>query len=202
MDYEAVMAMLVQKCQEEAGSPFMAAIFDERLGEILATGRNASRIDKTRHGEMEAIAEGVRRGISNWSELTLVTTAEPCARVPYCGRDSNASFMALQSPLYRNWVGGKSNCLRLPSPRKHRLLPVTLSVASCDLNAINCLFAKANSGCACHDLRQLGGTEGHQQECPATRYDQDFRTLVPIEGLPWIQRCNSFWNHHANEWED
>ena len=78
MDYEAVMAMLVQKCQEEAGSPFMAAIFDERLGEILATGRNASRIDKTRHGEMEAIAEGVRRGISNWSELTLVTTAEPC----------------------------------------------------------------------------------------------------------------------------
>ena len=72
MDYEAVMAMLVQKCQEEAGSPFMAAIFDERLGEILATGRNASRIDKTRHGEMEAIAEGVRRGISNWSELTLV----------------------------------------------------------------------------------------------------------------------------------
>ena len=78
MDYEAVMAMLVQKCQEEAGSLFMAAIFDERLGEILATGRNASRIDKTRHGEMEAIAEGVRRGISNWSELTLVTTAEPC----------------------------------------------------------------------------------------------------------------------------
>ena len=78
MDYEAVMAMLVQKCQEEAGSPFMAAIFDEGLGEILATGRNASRIVKTRHGEMEAIAEGVRRGISNWSDLTLVTTAEPC----------------------------------------------------------------------------------------------------------------------------
>ena len=78
MDYEAVMAMLVQKCQEEAGSPFMAAIFDERLGEILSTGRTASLIDKTRHGEMEAIAEGVRRGISNWSELTLVTTAEPC----------------------------------------------------------------------------------------------------------------------------
>lgn len=78
MNFEKLMAQLLEVYQKGPGSPFIAALYDENQDAILAVARNNSHLSKTRHGEMEAIAAGVELGIRNWGELTLISTAEPC----------------------------------------------------------------------------------------------------------------------------
>jgi tRNA(adenine34) deaminase len=78
MNFEELMAQLLEVYRQGPGSPFIAALYDDNQDAMLAVGSNKSYLSKTRHGEMEVIAAGVDLGIKNWGELTLVSTAEPC----------------------------------------------------------------------------------------------------------------------------
>lgn len=77
-DYYMQKALEMAKRNPKA--PFGAVIVDNKTGDIIAEGVNASAINPTYHGEMVAINDCVKKHPHvDWSNLTLYTTAEPCS---------------------------------------------------------------------------------------------------------------------------
>ena len=77
---EHYMKIAIDIAKQNAQAPFAALIVDNKTGEILAKGLNASKINPTFHGEMVAINNCIKNHPQvNWSNVTLYTTAEPCA---------------------------------------------------------------------------------------------------------------------------
>ncbi len=76
---------LMQRAIDLAGTnpknPFGCVIFDPSARKIAAEGVNLSRRHPLWHGEIVAINDAVESGITDWSKLSLYTTAEPC---PMC----------------------------------------------------------------------------------------------------------------------
>jgi tRNA(adenine34) deaminase len=60
--------------------PFGALLLDQKKGVVVAEGWNRSVQNPTWHGEMDAINKcAAAQPHIDWSQLTLYTTAEPCA---------------------------------------------------------------------------------------------------------------------------
>lgn len=78
---ERLMRAAVEEGLKNPKAAFGAVIADSGTAEIVARGTNASHENPLRHGEIAAIEAGVAEGISDWSNLVLYTTAEPC---PMC----------------------------------------------------------------------------------------------------------------------
>ncbi|WP_220387779.1 nucleoside deaminase [Legionella sainthelensi] len=74
------MRVAIELAKKNPQAPFAALIVDNKTGEILARGLNASKVNPTFHGEMVAINNCIKKHPQvNWSNVTLYTTAEPCA---------------------------------------------------------------------------------------------------------------------------
>ena len=81
LDHERYMRHCIAMARTEPFALYCSVIVDRRTGEILAEGRNDVIGDHPLvHGETNAIDNCFRQhpGI-DWSQLTLYTTAEPCA---------------------------------------------------------------------------------------------------------------------------
>ena len=82
VDYETHMKKLVTHAKKHNPTyPFAAMIVDSKTGKELCLGINRSNDNPTYHGEIDAINQCVKQHGSSldWSQLTLITTAEPCA---------------------------------------------------------------------------------------------------------------------------
>ncbi|WP_217356510.1 nucleoside deaminase [Legionella sainthelensi] len=74
------MRIAIELAKKNPQAPFAALIVDNKTGKILARGLNASKVNPTFHGEMVAINNCIKKHPQvNWSNVTLYTTAEPCA---------------------------------------------------------------------------------------------------------------------------
>ena len=60
-------------------SPFGAVLVDVRDNQIAAEGLNRTSKNPILHGEIDAINDYASKGIGQWHNLRLYTTAEPCA---------------------------------------------------------------------------------------------------------------------------
>ncbi len=63
---------------ESPRAPFGAILVDRDSNRLVAAGRNRSDQNPILHGEMEAIDQFARSGMTGWDNLRLYTTAEPC----------------------------------------------------------------------------------------------------------------------------
>jgi len=75
------MRRAIEVAQSNPRHPFGSVIVDSTSEAIVAEGFNQSSQNPTLHGEMDAINNYASSGGTNWSRLTLYTTAEPC---PMC----------------------------------------------------------------------------------------------------------------------
>ncbi len=77
---ETYMQAAIEMAKKNLHAPFGAVIVDNKTGEILARGVNASSVNPTFHGEMVAINNFAKKyPHADWSNVTLYTTAEPCS---------------------------------------------------------------------------------------------------------------------------
>lgn len=77
---EYYMQIAIDLAKNNPKAPFAALIVDNKTGEILSKGLNASKVNPTFHGEMVAINNCVKEHPHvDWSQVTLYTTAEPCS---------------------------------------------------------------------------------------------------------------------------
>lgn len=77
---EYYMKIAIDLAKSNPKAPFAALIVDNKAGEILSKGINASKVNPTFHGEMMAINNCVKdHPHVDWSQVTLYTTAEPCS---------------------------------------------------------------------------------------------------------------------------
>lgn len=77
---EYYMQIAIDLAKSNPKAPFAALIVDNKTGEILSKGLNASKVNPTFHGEMVAINNCVKEHPHvDWSQVTLYTTAEPCS---------------------------------------------------------------------------------------------------------------------------
>lgn len=77
---EYYMQIAIDLAKSNPNAPFAALIVDNKTGEILSKGLNASKVNPTFHGEMVAINNCVKAHPHvDWSQVTLYTTAEPCS---------------------------------------------------------------------------------------------------------------------------
>jgi tRNA(Arg) A34 adenosine deaminase TadA len=77
---EFYMQAAIDMAKNNPRAPFGAVIVDNKTGNILARGVNASHINPTFHGEMVTINNLAKSHPHiNWSTVTLYTTGEPCA---------------------------------------------------------------------------------------------------------------------------
>lgn len=80
MSDEKYMQMAIDLAKQNPREPFAGVIIDNHTGTILATGINAVHINPTFHGEMVTINNCAKEHPQvNWANVTLYTTAEPCA---------------------------------------------------------------------------------------------------------------------------
>lgn len=81
--YSRYMRMLISMAKNHPNrAPFTAMIINEQSGKILCTGINNSTTNPVLHGEIAAINHcAEQQPTINWSQSTLITTAEPC---PMC----------------------------------------------------------------------------------------------------------------------
>jgi tRNA(adenine34) deaminase len=80
MNDEYYMRKALMMAKKNLQAPFGAVIVNNKTGEIIAEGVNASHINPTFHGEMVAINNCIKKHPHvKWSDVTLYTTAEPCA---------------------------------------------------------------------------------------------------------------------------
>jgi tryptophan-rich sensory protein/tRNA(Arg) A34 adenosine deaminase TadA len=77
-EHEVLMREAIQIAEKNPQAPFGTVLVDRRTGQVVARGVNASSTNPTFHGEIAAINDYAQRGGSDWSHLTLYTTAEPC----------------------------------------------------------------------------------------------------------------------------
>lgn len=77
---EYYMKIAIDLAKTNPKAPFAALIVDNKTGEILSKGLNASKVNPTFHGEMVAINNCIKEHPHvDWSQVTLYTTAEPCS---------------------------------------------------------------------------------------------------------------------------
>jgi len=76
-----LMQRAIDLARTKPRSPFGSIIVNRSARQIVAEGVNLSGQNLLWHGEIVAINDAVDSGITDWSELTLYTTAEPC---PMC----------------------------------------------------------------------------------------------------------------------
>jgi len=82
MHHELYMRKAIALALNAPEYPFGAVIVNRASGEIVAEGYNQSVLNPTFHGEMVAINHCAQsHQPSDWHELDLYTTAEPC---PMC----------------------------------------------------------------------------------------------------------------------
>lgn len=82
LDHEAHMRRAIAQARLVPRLPFGAVIVRRDSGEVLAEGHNRSAVSPTYHGEIDVINRlASERAPSDWSDLVLYTTAEPC---PMC----------------------------------------------------------------------------------------------------------------------
>lgn len=84
IDHDRFMRRAIELAQNAPDNPFGSLLVNKESGEIVAEGWNQTKEkrDPTSHGEMEAINDYVNRHRyeeTNWRDLILYTTAEPCA---------------------------------------------------------------------------------------------------------------------------
>lgn len=77
-EHETFMRKAIEVGRQNPAAPFGSVLVDSRTGEIVASGVNQMTANPTLHGEIAAINAYARRGLVDWRELTLYTTAEPC----------------------------------------------------------------------------------------------------------------------------
>ena len=76
------MRRAIQLAQLNPRHPFGSVIADSESGDVVAEGVNQSEQNPAWHGEIVAINHCAQRGdATDWSQLTVYTTAEPC---PMC----------------------------------------------------------------------------------------------------------------------
>ncbi|MDG1895367.1 MAG: nucleoside deaminase [Fuerstiella sp.] len=79
--HEQFMSRAIEVAKENPWDPFGAVIVDRETKVIVSEGVNRSSGNPILHGEIDAINNYAATGTSEWSRLTLYTTAEPC---PMC----------------------------------------------------------------------------------------------------------------------
>jgi tRNA(Arg) A34 adenosine deaminase TadA len=72
------MKKAIDLAKTNPAAPFGAVLVDRRTGLIVSQGVNQSSQNPTLHGEIAAINDYVRQNGTDWQELTLYTSAEPC----------------------------------------------------------------------------------------------------------------------------
>ena len=77
-EHDGFMRQAIEVARQNPRAPFGSVLVDRHLGQVVASGVNASSSNPTYHGEMVAINAYVQQGGANWPRLTLYTTAEPC----------------------------------------------------------------------------------------------------------------------------
>jgi tRNA(adenine34) deaminase len=77
-EHEQFMGQAIEVARQNPQAPFGSVLVDRRVGNVVARGVNSSSCNPTWHGEIAAINDYVQQGGTDWSELTLYTTAEPC----------------------------------------------------------------------------------------------------------------------------
>jgi tRNA(Arg) A34 adenosine deaminase TadA/tryptophan-rich sensory protein len=78
VDHDAHMQKAIEVARQNPKAPFGSVLVDRRSGKVVASGVNQSSENPTLHGEMAAINDYVRQGKTDWNQLVLYTTAEPC----------------------------------------------------------------------------------------------------------------------------
>ena len=78
LDRDAHMQKAIELAQQNPEAPFGSVLVDRRTGKVVASGVNQSSDNPTLHGEIAAINDYSRQGKTDWEQLTLYTTAEPC----------------------------------------------------------------------------------------------------------------------------
>lgn len=81
MNHEYFMRRAIELALKAPQFPYGAIIVKRATGEIVAEGFNQSALNPTLHGEMVAINNCAECEPTDWTELDLYTTAEPC---PMC----------------------------------------------------------------------------------------------------------------------
>lgn len=77
---EYYMEMALQVAKKNPNAPFGTVIVDNKTGEVIAEGVNTTTENPTYHGEMVAINSALKKNPQiDWKNVTLYTTAEPCA---------------------------------------------------------------------------------------------------------------------------
>lgn len=80
--YEPYMRQLIELSHQNPHYPFATMIIDNQSGKILCEGVNKGSVNPTFHGEIVAINNCAKKFPTlDWSQTTLITTAEPC---PMC----------------------------------------------------------------------------------------------------------------------
>ena len=77
-DHEKWMRKAIEIAIENPKAPFGALLLDCKSNEVLATGLNQSGANPLLHGEIDAINNYANKGLADWENLCLYTTAEPC----------------------------------------------------------------------------------------------------------------------------
>ena len=78
LDHDAHMQKAIELAQQNPQAPFGSVLVDRRTGKVVASGVNQSSDNPTLHGEIAVISDYARQGKTDWNQLTLYTTAEPC----------------------------------------------------------------------------------------------------------------------------
>lgn len=72
------MQKAIEQAQQNPKAPFGSVLVDRRTGKVVASGVNQSSDNPTLHGEIATINDYARQAKTDWDQLTLYTTAEPC----------------------------------------------------------------------------------------------------------------------------
>ena len=77
-EHSVSMQKAIALARENPRAPFGTVLVDRRTHERVASGINQSHENPTQHGEIVAINDYVAQGGTDWDQLILYTTAEPC----------------------------------------------------------------------------------------------------------------------------
>ncbi len=78
LDHALYMKKAIDLGKTNPEAPFGAVLVDRRTGVAVGSGVNQSSLNPTLHGEIAAINDYALQRGTDWHELTLYTTAEPC----------------------------------------------------------------------------------------------------------------------------
>ena len=99
--HEKYMRLAIAIARRNRAAPFGAILIHRRTGEVVAEGLNRWQENPTWHGEIDAINRCAAQKVQvPWSELCLVTTAEPMLHVPrscVLGRHSRSGVRNLDT---------------------------------------------------------------------------------------------------------